>query len=146
MLGVATRTVKSKILYLPFVFVLVGCSSPDWAQPTPSSRPGRSVAADWPKEQSRWGTVQRPVVASYSTTGRVLREEASPATYASNNSTSRYYDGSSTYDSRSGGSSDYDIFTGGSVPVRGYYKKDGTYVRPHTRTAPDGIKSNNHRK
>ncbi|RPE05612.1 hypothetical protein EGT74_24865 [Chitinophaga lutea] len=26
--------------------------------------------------------------------------------------------------------------TGGSVQVKGYYRKDGTYVRPHTRSAP----------
>lgn len=26
--------------------------------------------------------------------------------------------------------------TGGTVNVRGYYRKDGTYVRPHTRSAP----------
>lgn len=26
--------------------------------------------------------------------------------------------------------------TGGPVQVRGYYRKDGTYVRPHTRRAP----------
>lgn len=33
--------------------------------------------------------------------------------------------------------------SGGIVQVRGYIRKDGTYVKPHTRTAPDGIKSNN---
>lgn len=27
--------------------------------------------------------------------------------------------------------------------VRGYTKKDGTYVAPHIRSAPDSIKSNN---
>lgn len=26
--------------------------------------------------------------------------------------------------------------SGGSVQVKGYYRKDGTYVRPHTRSAP----------
>lgn len=26
--------------------------------------------------------------------------------------------------------------TGGTVQVKGYYRKDGTYVRPHTRRAP----------
>lgn len=26
--------------------------------------------------------------------------------------------------------------SGGSVYVKGYYRKDGTYVRPHTRSAP----------
>lgn len=33
---------------------------------------------------------------------------------------------------------------GGSVSVRGYYRKDGTYVRPHTRSAPDGNPYNNY--
>ena len=28
--------------------------------------------------------------------------------------------------------------------VRGYMKKNGTYVMPHQRTAPDGRKSNNY--
>lgn len=32
---------------------------------------------------------------------------------------------------------------GGSVPVRGYFKKDGTYVQPHMRSAPDGNPWNN---
>jgi hypothetical protein len=31
----------------------------------------------------------------------------------------------------------------GSVHVRGYYRKDGTYVRPHYRSAPDGNFNNN---
>ena len=30
------------------------------------------------------------------------------------------------------------------VKVRGYYRKDGTYVRPHTRTSPDGNPYNNY--
>ena len=33
-------------------------------------------------------------------------------------------------------SSTYSPSTGGTVHVRGYYRKDGTYVRPHTRRAP----------
>ncbi|RKY31357.1 MAG: hypothetical protein DRP68_05100 [Candidatus Omnitrophota bacterium] len=32
----------------------------------------------------------------------------------------------------------------GDVYVHGYYRKDGTYVRPHYRSSPDGIKSNNY--
>ncbi len=32
----------------------------------------------------------------------------------------------------------------GRVKVRGYYRKDGTYVRPHYRTAPDGNPRNNY--
>lgn len=30
------------------------------------------------------------------------------------------------------------------VHVNGYSRKDGTYVRPHIRSAPDGIRSNNY--
>jgi hypothetical protein len=30
------------------------------------------------------------------------------------------------------------------VHVDGYYRRDGTYVRPHVRSAPDGIRSNNY--
>ncbi len=32
----------------------------------------------------------------------------------------------------------------GDVFVNGYYRSDGTYVRPHYRSARDGIKSNNY--
>jgi hypothetical protein len=30
------------------------------------------------------------------------------------------------------------------VYVKGYYRKDGTYVRPHVRSSPDGYKWNNY--
>ena len=30
------------------------------------------------------------------------------------------------------------------IHVRGHYRKDGTYVRPHVRSSPDGYKSNNY--
>ena len=33
---------------------------------------------------------------------------------------------------------------GGRVRVRGYYRKDGTYVRPHYRSVPDGNPYNNY--
>jgi hypothetical protein len=33
---------------------------------------------------------------------------------------------------------------GGTVSVRGYFRSDGTYVQPHTRTAPDGNPYNNY--
>lgn len=40
------------------------------------------------------------------------------------------------------------LFTGtasaGNVRVRGYYRKDGTYVRPHIRSSPDGHRWNNY--
>jgi len=32
----------------------------------------------------------------------------------------------------------------GDVWVDGYYRSDGTYVRGHYRSSPDGIKSNNY--
>lgn len=31
-----------------------------------------------------------------------------------------------------------------SVYVQGYYRSNGTYVQPHIRSNPDGIKSNNY--
>lgn len=34
--------------------------------------------------------------------------------------------------------------SGGRVYVKGYFKKDGTYVSPHYRTAPDGNPYNNY--
>lgn len=30
------------------------------------------------------------------------------------------------------------------VYVDGYYRRDGTYVRPHIRSSPDGYRSNNY--
>lgn len=38
----------------------------------------------------------------------------------------------------------YVLAKGGRVYVRGYYRKDGTYVKPHYRTAPDGNPYNNY--
>jgi hypothetical protein len=40
-----------------------------------------------------------------------------------------------------------DVFAGGrggGVSVRGYTRSDGTYVQPHTRSAPDGNPTNNY--
>lgn len=34
----------------------------------------------------------------------------------------------------------------GDVSVKGYYRKDGTYVRPHHRSSPDSDLSNNYGK
>lgn len=44
---------------------------------------------------------------------------------------------SNTYKARSSeSSSTYKPGTGGPVQVRGYYRKNGTYVSPHTRSSP----------
>lgn len=48
-----------------------------------------------------------------------------------NSSTSSNYSSRSSYKSPSPSTS-----SGGTVNVKGYYRKDGTYVRPHTRSAP----------
>ena len=32
----------------------------------------------------------------------------------------------------------------GDVHVKGYYRKNGTYVQPHVRSKPDGKKANNY--
>jgi hypothetical protein len=37
-----------------------------------------------------------------------------------------------------------DKSSGGSVNVKGYHRKDGTYVQPHSRTRPDGNPYNNY--
>jgi hypothetical protein len=34
--------------------------------------------------------------------------------------------------------------SGGDVSVKGYYRKDGTYVQPHKRSAPDSSPYNNY--
>lgn len=46
-------------------------------------------------------------------------------------STSKQNISSSSSSSRS-----YQSSSGGSVNVKGYYRKNGTYVKPHTRSAP----------
>lgn len=47
---------------------------------------------------------------------------------------SNHYNNSSS--SRSNSNSYKSTHSGGKVHVKGYYRKDGTYVRPHTRSAP----------
>lgn len=37
-----------------------------------------------------------------------------------------------------------EAFAAGKVHVKGYYRKDGTYVAPHYRSAPDGNPNNNY--
>jgi hypothetical protein len=61
----------------------------------------------------------------------IASESATASSATGTYSPSTSYDGStsgSTYQAPSYGS--------GSVNVRGYYRKDGTYVRPHTRSRP----------
>ena len=48
---------------------------------------------------------------------------------------SSYNTNSASVSSNSSTSSNYTP-SGGTVQVKGYYRKDGTYVRPHTRSAP----------
>lgn len=43
----------------------------------------------------------------------------------------------------SSGGSSASPSSGGSVHVRGYYRRDGTYVRPHTRSRPGGSRRRN---
>jgi hypothetical protein len=43
----------------------------------------------------------------------------------------------------SSGSSKSHSFDGGSVRVRGYTKKNGTYVAPHRRTRPNSTRGDN---
>ena len=77
-------------------------------------------------------------------TGRIT--PGNPQTYLN-----RYYNRSSSSTSTS--SIDFDKWlkdlekrshATGDVNVRGYFRKDGTYVMPHIRTAPDGDPTNNY--
>jgi hypothetical protein len=36
------------------------------------------------------------------------------------------------------------VAAGADESVRGYFRKDGTYVQPHMRSDPDGYKGNNY--
>jgi len=36
------------------------------------------------------------------------------------------------------------VVLAGDVYVRGYYRRDGTYVRPHIRSSPDNYRWNNY--
>lgn len=38
----------------------------------------------------------------------------------------------------------FTVNTYSQVQVKGYYRKNGTYVQPHIRSSPDSTKSNNH--
>jgi hypothetical protein len=59
------------------------------------------------------------------------------ATYSSN------YSPSATHNARRTGYEGLPPRTYGGVRARGYYRGNGTYVAPHYRSAPDGIRSNN---
>jgi hypothetical protein len=37
-----------------------------------------------------------------------------------------------------------DVLLVGDVSVKGYFRRDGTYVQPHRRSAPDGNRLNNY--
>ena len=43
------------------------------------------------------------------------------------------YEGSFRISKRKNKRQKYSAYSGGTVHVRGYYRKDGTYVKPHTR-------------
>ncbi|MBX9348692.1 hypothetical protein K5M36_16520 [Chromobacterium vaccinii] len=50
---------------------------------------------------------------------------------------------SPTYTYARGGGFGGGIRSSAPVSVKGYFRKDGTYVQPHMRSAPDGISGNN---
>lgn len=71
----------------------------------------------------------------------VLEAEKSYAVSRSNSVSSRRTRSSRSWQSsrrlhRSQSAGESSVSTGGRVHVRGYYRKDGTYVRPHTRSRP----------
>lgn len=52
--------------------------------------------------------------------------------------------GEAQYVGPDGGRAFQVLSVGGDVYVNGYYRKDGTYVQPHYRSAPDGNPYNNY--
>lgn len=67
--------------------------------------------------KTKWGNysgwLYNPTYTSYSNYTPLTKTSSSSYNYNSSNSSK-----------------------GGSVSVKGYHKKDGTYIRPHTRSAP----------
>jgi hypothetical protein len=63
-------------------------------------------------------------------------DEAAPATVDTPESITAPAPSATTSTEAASPSTSAHTSTGGTVQVRGYYRKDGTYVRPHTRSAP----------
>jgi hypothetical protein len=65
---------------------------------------------------------------------------------ATKESKSSYYHSGSSYSSNNGRSTGYEGIPArkhGGVPVRGYYRKNGTYVAPHYRSGQNSLKHDN---
>jgi hypothetical protein len=66
----------------------------------------------------------RPLERSAYGARKALYKESPPRTDSINRTRSGFY------------SEPKSTYSGGPVQVKGYYRKDGTYVKPHTRSAP----------
>lgn len=115
-------------------------------------QPGDSVQLG-PKDANGWARLYGPGTGEayvYRASALVQRRAPAVRSTASSRSASSHGSGKSVAavvaDSAkpqppSGGSS-ASPSTGGSVHVRGYYRRDGTYVRPHTRSRPGSRRRN----
>jgi hypothetical protein len=100
------------------------------------------IVAETPAQSSRTETIPPTTTLEVSD---ITSEPESPRTYITGERGGCYYinsNGNKTYVDRSlCGTTTTDTTptsstSTGTVQVRGYYRKDGTYVRPHTRSAP----------
>ena len=89
--------------------------------------------AELPKEvQERFGYKPEKAVA-YQSAQQAASDQAQKETSRQKSEVARQQTETVT---RSGGGSEQNRGGGGSVHVSGYYRKDGTYVHPHSRAAP----------
>lgn len=89
------------------------------------------------QQQIAAAELQRRLDAEAAARQEQQRQEAAARVEASRPIVSRDYS-VTDYSARTYGTNRYSerSYTGGTVSVRGYYRKNGTYVQPHTRRAP----------
>ncbi len=100
-----------------------------------SSRQANSTQSTDAMSTDPIGGFMGPISVGNFTTANELRYNSR----YSSNSTSQ---NRSSY--RSSANSSYQLNKGGSIHVNGYYRSDGTYVRPHTRSNPDTSSSSSY--
>ncbi len=144
--------VNQRMLQKGYGQVPPSCADADLKHAESEARGAKTGLWQNAEQESPWACRQRKAEAlkrqQEEEAARKAAAAAAPvvgggSSYGSSTSTSRYTPstskggssyskGGSSYRSSSGSGS-YTPSSGGSIHVRGYYRKDGTYVRPHTR-------------
>jgi len=111
-------------------------SDPTSASERFSIRPGRQLIATKLKKNSEY----REIIFGEKRGYIKARTFATEKKYTSKQLKWLSFQSDSTYwyvrDLKVKSSSSSSSTSGGAVHVKGYYRKDGTYVKPHTRSAP----------